>query len=67
VELYRYRSAPIWRIISADDTLFVGTFDTLKEGHSSPVYRLPARVDGTLYRAFGRVVQETLASPERIV
>lgn len=67
VEAYRYRTAPIWRIISADDTMFVGTFDSLKEGHSSPVYGLPARVDGTLYRAFSRVFEETLATAERVI
>jgi hypothetical protein len=31
------------------------------------VYRIPARVDGTLYRAYRRVVEETLAGAERIV
>jgi transcriptional regulator with XRE-family HTH domain len=67
VEAYRYRTAPIWRIIRADDTMFVGTFDALREGHSSPVYRLPARVDGTLYRAFTRVVEDTIADAERVI
>lgn len=67
VEVYHYRSAPIWRIISADDTMFVGTFDTLREGHSSPVYRLPARLDGTLYRAFSKVFEETMAASERVI
>ena len=67
VEVYRYRTAPIWRIISADETMFVGTFDTLREGHSSPVYQLPGRVDGTLYRAFCRVFEDTLAAAERVI
>ncbi len=67
VEVYRYCTAPIWRIISADEMLFVGTFDTLREGHSSPVYQLPARVDGALYRAFSRVVEDTLTTAERVV
>jgi transcriptional regulator with XRE-family HTH domain len=66
VEVYRYRTAPIWRIISTDDTLFVGTFDQLREGHASPVYRLPQRVDGTLYRAFRRVIEDATASAERL-
>lgn len=67
VEVYRYRTHPIWRVIHCDDMLFVGTFDTLKEGHSSPVYQFPARVDGTLYRAFSRVVEDTLAAAERVI
>ena len=67
VEVRHYRSTPIWRIIHADDTMFVGTFDTLREGHSSPVYRIPARVDGTLYRAFCRAFEEIAATSERIV
>ena len=67
VEVYRYRSAPIWRLIRADETMFAGTFDTLREGHSSPVYRLPGRVDGTLYRAFCRVIEDTVAAGERLI
>jgi transcriptional regulator with XRE-family HTH domain len=67
VEVYRYRAAPIWRIIHTDDTMFVGVFDRLREGHSSPVYRLPARVDGTLYRAYCRVVEDTLDGAQRVI
>jgi transcriptional regulator with XRE-family HTH domain len=67
IMVYHYRSVPIWRIIHTDETMFVGTFDTLREGHSSPVYQLPARVDGTLYRAFCRVFEETVVASERVI
>lgn len=67
VEAYRYTAAPIWRIFRTGDTMFVGTFDALLEGHHSPVYRLPERVDGTLYRAFRRVIEETVAGAVRVI
>lgn len=67
VEVHQYQTVPIWRLIHTDDTLFVGTFDVLHEGHSSPVYRLPARVDGTLYRAYCRVFEDTLNRGERVI
>jgi antitoxin component HigA of HigAB toxin-antitoxin module len=67
VEAYRYTGTPIWRIFHTGDTMFVGTFDTLKEGHHSPVYRLPERVDGTLYRAFRRVFDDTMAAAVRVI
>lgn len=67
VEVYRYRTTPIWRIIHAGDTLFLGTFDVSHEGHASPVYRLPQRVDGVLYRAFTRVFHEVMASAQRVM
>jgi hypothetical protein len=34
--------------------MFVGSFEQLREGHHSPVYRLPERIDGTLCRAIRR-------------
>ena len=65
--VYQYRQRPIWRIIHAETGMFVGTFDALREGHHSPVYRLPRRVDGTLYRAFAAVVDQLLEDGEQII
>lgn len=48
-------------------SVFVGTFDALREGHHSPVYRLPRRVDGTLYRAYTAVVDQLLEDSEQII
>lgn len=65
--VYQYRQRPIWRIIHAEESMFLGTFDALREGHHSPVYRLPHRVDGTLYRAFAAVVDQLLEDGEQII
>ena len=65
--VYQYRQRPVWRIISTGASVFVGTFDALREGHHSPVYRLPHRVDGTLYRAFATVVDQLLDDAEQII
>lgn len=65
--VHQYRQRPVWRIINAGASLFVGTFDALREGHHSPVYRLPQRVDGTLYRAFAAVVDQMLDDAEQII
>lgn len=65
--VHQYRQRPIWRIISTEAGMFVGTFDALREGHHSPVYRLPRRVDGTLYRAYSAVVDQLIEDSEQII
>lgn len=67
VEVYQYRQRPVWRIFNLGDSMFVGTFDDLREGHHSPVYRLPKRIDGALYRAFGNVIAQLLDGAERVI
>jgi transcriptional regulator with XRE-family HTH domain len=67
LQVHQYRQRPVWRIIHAGASMFVGTFDELREGHHSPVYRLPRRVDGTLYRAFAAVVDQLLEDGEQII
>ncbi|MBR7832798.1 hypothetical protein KDL01_05970 [Actinospica durhamensis] len=67
LEVWQYRTRPVWRIFHAGASMFVGIFDTLREGHHSPVYRLPERVDGTLYRAFSAVVEQVLDDAEQVI
>jgi hypothetical protein len=67
LEVYQYRQRPVWRIIHTETSMFVGTFDTLREGHHSPVYRLPHRVDGTLYRAFTTVIDQLIEDGEQVI
>ena len=66
VSVYQYRQRPVWRIFDMGGSIFVGTFDDLREGHHSPIFRLPKRVDGTLYRAFGNVVEQLLDDAVRV-
>ena len=49
-----YESLPTWRILSFDDSLYLGTFGPYSEGHRSSIYRLTAAADGVLHGGFLR-------------
>lgn len=67
IEGYRYRTMPVWRIIVADDTIFMSTYDADWEGHASPVYRLDAGTGGALHRGVVRMFTETVAGAVRFL
>ncbi|MET8687999.1 helix-turn-helix domain-containing protein [Streptomyces sp. NPDC004732] len=67
VTAFRYGMLPTWRLIRADDTLFVGAFDTGWEGHTSATYKVMATPHGPLFRGFRRMFDAILAGAQRTV
>jgi hypothetical protein len=67
VEVYRYGTLPVWRLIRVDSTLYVGSFSTSWEGHESATYKLAITSDGPLYDGFRRLFDAMLADARRVV
>ncbi|MFE4356686.1 helix-turn-helix domain-containing protein [Kitasatospora sp. NPDC056800] len=67
VEVYRYRTMPVWRIIRLDRTLFVGAFDADWEGHESATYKVLPTPHGPLYRGWCRQFDAMVDSAERVI
>ena len=68
LECLLYDELPTWRIIAADDVLFVSVFGERAEGHLSPMYRITATTTGgALYQGFRRSVGEIARTARRII
>ncbi|MFD6431382.1 helix-turn-helix domain-containing protein [Streptomyces venezuelae] len=67
VTAFRYGMLPTWRLIRADDTLFVGAFDAGWEGHTSATYKVMATPHGPLFRGFRRMFDAIVAGAQRTV
>ncbi|WP_406111734.1 hypothetical protein [Kitasatospora purpeofusca] len=67
VEVYRYRTLPVWRVIRLDKTLYVSVFDTDWEGHESATYKVLATPYGPLYRGWRRMVDAMVDDAERVI
>ncbi|KWX01749.1 Helix-turn-helix domain protein [Carbonactinospora thermoautotrophica] len=67
LEVYRYRTLPVWRMIGIDGTLFVSVFGEEWEGHESPVYEIRETPDGALYRGFRRHFEAMRADAQRVI
>ncbi|MEU6394113.1 XRE family transcriptional regulator [Streptomyces sp. NPDC046939] len=67
ISVWRYRMLPTWRLIRADDTLFVGAFDSGWEGHESATYKVMATPHGPLYRGFRRMFEAVVDGARRTV
>ncbi|MFE2414127.1 helix-turn-helix domain-containing protein [Kitasatospora sp. NPDC059408] len=67
VEVYRYSTVPVWRIIRLDRTLYVGAFDTDWEGHESATYKVLPTPSGPLYRGWRRQFDVMVDSAERVI
>ncbi|WP_031074062.1 helix-turn-helix domain-containing protein [Streptomyces sp. NRRL WC-3742] len=67
VEVYRYTTVPVWRLIRLDRTLYVGTFDTDWEGHESATYKVLPTPYGPLYRGLRRQFEVLLDGAERVI
>ncbi|MFE3873139.1 helix-turn-helix domain-containing protein [Kitasatospora sp. NPDC059146] len=67
VEVYRYSTVPVWRIIRLDRTVFVGSFDVDWEGHESATYKVLATPHGPLYRGWRRQFDVMVEDAERVI
>ncbi|MFJ6770913.1 helix-turn-helix domain-containing protein [Kitasatospora sp. NPDC091257] len=67
VEVYLYRTVPVWRVIRLDRTLFVGSFDADWEGHQSATYKVLPAPHGPLYRGWCRQFDAMVDSGERVI
>ncbi|MER8183501.1 helix-turn-helix transcriptional regulator [Kitasatospora sp. NPDC094015] len=67
VEVYRYRTLPVWRVIRLDTTLYVSVFDAGWEGHQSATYKILATPIGPLYRAHRRQFDAMVEDGQRVI
>ncbi|MCX4688174.1 helix-turn-helix domain-containing protein [Kitasatospora purpeofusca] len=67
VEVYRYRTLPVWRVIRLDKTLYVSAFDTDREGHESATYKVLATPYGPLYRGWRRMFDAMVDDAVRVI
>ncbi|GGZ99423.1 hypothetical protein GCM10010371_68570 [Streptomyces subrutilus] len=67
VAVYRYGMLPTWRIIRADDVMFVGAFDAGWEGHQSATYKVVATPHGPLFRGHRRMFEAMVTGAQRTV
>ncbi|MFD5085243.1 helix-turn-helix domain-containing protein [Kitasatospora sp. NPDC058201] len=67
VEVYHYRTLPVWRVIRLDKTLYVSAFDADWEGHESATYKVLATPYGPLYRGWRRLFDAMVADAERVI
>ncbi|MFD9726166.1 helix-turn-helix domain-containing protein [Streptomyces sp. NPDC059072] len=67
IEVYPYAMLPTWRLIRADDTMFVGAFDAGWEGHESATYKVVATAHGPLFRGHRRMFEAMVTGARRTV
>ncbi|RPE27267.1 hypothetical protein EDD38_7412 [Kitasatospora cineracea] len=67
VEVYRYRTLPVWRVIRIGPVLYVGAFDAGWEGHESATYKLVRTPSGPLWAGFRRLFDAMVEDSIRII
>ncbi|MEI5098700.1 helix-turn-helix transcriptional regulator [Streptomyces sp. PmtG] len=67
ISVWRYSMLPTWRLIRADNLMFVGAFDHGWEGHESATYKVTATPHGPLFRGFNRMFDAVIDSARRTV
>ncbi|MEV4072254.1 hypothetical protein [Nonomuraea fuscirosea] len=67
VEVHRYDTLPIWRLIILDEIQYVSAFGQKWEGHESAVYKIAPTPRGALHRGFRRLFEQTLRTAQRII
>jgi transcriptional regulator with XRE-family HTH domain len=67
LEVYRYRSRPVWRIVRLDNTVFVSVIGPRSEPHTRTVYRLAPTPPGTIAFGFSGQFEALLKEGERII
>ncbi|MFE7559679.1 helix-turn-helix domain-containing protein [Kitasatospora sp. NPDC057500] len=67
VEVYRYRTLPVWRTIRLDNVVYVSAFDRDWEGHQSATYKVLATPYGPLYRGWRRQYEAMVAEAEQVI
>lgn len=67
MEVYRYTTLPVWRLIRLDGTCFVAVVGARSDPNSSLVYRLSPTPPGSFSYGFERHFETMLESAERII
>jgi transcriptional regulator with XRE-family HTH domain len=67
LEVYRYRTPPVWRMIRLDATVFASVIGCRSDSRTSLVYRLAPTAPGCLSYGFDRLFAATLGDAERAI
>lgn len=67
VEVYRYRTLPVWRAIRLGSVMYVGAFDAEWEGHESATYKLVRTPGGPLWAGLARLFDAMVEDSTRII
>ncbi|MFE0629544.1 XRE family transcriptional regulator [Streptomyces sp. NPDC058864] len=67
LEVYRYRTAPVWRLVRLDGATFVSVIGPPADPRGSLVYRLSATPPGSVLYGFDRWFEAMLGEAERVI
>jgi transcriptional regulator with XRE-family HTH domain len=67
LEVYRYRTPPVWRMIRLDDTSFVAVIGARSDPHASLVYRFSPTPPATFAAGFERYFEALRDGAERVI
>jgi transcriptional regulator with XRE-family HTH domain len=67
LEVYRYRSRPVWRVVRLDNTLFVAAIGPRSESRARTVYRLAPTPPDAISLGFRGQLETLFTESERIV
>ncbi|MDX2643286.1 helix-turn-helix domain-containing protein [Streptomyces sp. PA03-1a] len=67
LEVYRYRTAPVWRLVRLDGAAFVSVIGPPADPRGSLVYRLSATPPGSVLYGFDRWFEAMLGEAERVI
>lgn len=67
VEVYRYSTLPVWRVIRLDTALYVSAFTPEWEGHQSATYKILHTSHGPLYQGHRRQFDAMVEDAKRVI
>ncbi|WP_431965106.1 helix-turn-helix domain-containing protein [Actinacidiphila sp. bgisy160] len=67
LEVYRYRTTPVWRLVRLDGATFVSVIGPPADPRGSLVYRLSTTPPGSLPYGFDRWFEAMLGEAERVI
>ncbi|MFF7216689.1 XRE family transcriptional regulator [Streptomyces sp. NPDC008238] len=67
LEVYRYRTPPVWRLVRLDGATFVSVIGPPADPRGSLVYRLAATPPGSVLYGFERWFEAMLGEAERVI
>ncbi|MFJ4849999.1 MULTISPECIES: XRE family transcriptional regulator [unclassified Streptomyces] len=67
LEVYRYRTTPVWRLVRLDGLTFVSVIGRPGDARGSMVYRLSATPPGSVLHGFERFFEAMLGEAERVI
>ncbi|MGW3244657.1 helix-turn-helix domain-containing protein [Streptomyces sp. NPDC001070] len=67
LEVYRYRTTPVWRLVRLDGATFVSVIGPPADPRGSLVYRLSATPPGSVLYGFDRWFEAMLGEAERVI